>query len=45
MFGLIAVLSAAAYMVLNKKDKVLESLEKEYSELVTSEQYKVKGQY
>ena len=34
-----------AYKILNRKDKSLQNLEVEYNDLVTSEKYKVKGQF
>ena len=36
---------ALAYTFLNKKDKNLEVLEREYNELLNADQYKVKGQF
>jgi len=43
--AVIGVLAAAAYILFSRKDKNLEALENEYNEILTGEEYKVKGQY
>lgn len=42
----LAVITAfALYKILNRKDPLMEEIEQEYHEVVTSDKYKVKGQY
>lgn len=41
--GLLSVF--ALYKLLFRKDSVAESLDKEYKEILSSDKYKVKGQY
>lgn len=45
ILGMMGVLGVIGYFIFTKKDKNLEGLENEYRELLTAEQYKVKGQY
>ncbi len=41
--GLLSVF--ALYKLLFKKDSVAENLDREYNEILSSDKYKVKGQY
>ena len=40
-----AIAIFAVYKLLTKKDAVLVSLEREYEEIINSDEFKVKGQY
>ncbi len=41
----VVVIGFVVYRLINKKDSGLDELEAEYNEILTSDKYKVKGQY
>ncbi len=45
LIGAAVVVAVIAYKLFNRKDAALEEIEKEYEEVLTSDKYKVKGQY